>query len=344
MIGAVLLFVVTAAVSALVTGRVHAYALHHAVLDHPNDRSSHAAPTPRGGGIGILVAVLLAMLAGVAFGRVEPRLALALGPGTLLLGVVGWMDDRRGLPARVRLAAHTLAAISAVLVLGGLPELQVGTTIVRLGGAGSVLAVVGIVWSTNLFNFMDGIDGLAGSQAMLIAGIAGALLLLRGDSSLATVALALAGAAAGFLYWNWPPARIFMGDVGSGAIGFLLAGIALAGERHQSVPLLSVATLAGVLVFDATMTLVRRLLRGDRPADAHREHAYQRLSRVWGAHRPVTVAAAATALILGALTALMQLRPASTLAVLGVALTMLGVLAVAIERRAPMRQSTKPHV
>ena len=333
---AALLVLLTGILSLLLTARVRGYALRNEVLDLPNERSSHTVPTPRGGGLAVLAASLLALASGVGLHRVEPTLALAFAPGMIILGVVGWLDDHGGLSARVRLAAHLLAAGAALTVLGGVPDILIGTRSIHLGPAGTVLAAIGIVWSVNLFNFMDGIDGIAASQALLIFGIAGLLFHLRGDDSLAVVASSFAAASAGFLYWNWPPARIFMGDVASGALGFMIAALAVAGERRHSVPLTAICILGGVFVGDATMTLLRRIRRGARPADAHRDHAYQRITRVWGAHRPVTLAAAGITALLGVLAGVATLRPRLAVASIGAAVVLLLIVGVAAERRAPM--------
>ena len=333
---AALLAILTGMVSYLLTARVRTYAVQHAILDPPNQRSSHSVPTPRGGGIAILCASLLAIAGGAAFHIVAPVHALALVPGMILLGVVGWLDDHGGLSARIRLAAHFIAASAGIAVLHGLPDLQLGTSSVHLGLGGSVAAVIGVVWSINLFNFMDGIDGLAGSQATIIFAIAGLLFHVRGVDSLALISCGFAAASAGFLCWNWPPAKIFMGDVSSGALGFMIAVLAVAGERSGSVPLVAFGILGGVFASDATVTLVRRLYRGALPADAHRDHAYQRISRVWGAHLPVTLAAASLTFLLGALAAIAALRQELAGMVILLASAVLLATGVAAERRAPM--------
>lgn len=333
---ALLLIVLTGSLSALLTGRVRAYALRNDVLDRPNERSSHSAPIPRGGGLAVLLSALIALGAGAMLGRIEGRHALALGPGMILLGLVGWRDDHGGLSARVRLAAQILAASCSLAVLGGLPSIQLGSHAVQLGFGGTILAGLGVVWCINLFNFMDGIDGIAGSQALLVFGAAGLLFHARDDVSLATLSFVFAAASAGFLCWNWPPARIFMGDVASGALGFMIAILAVAGEHDRSVPLLAFCILGGVFLGDATLTLLRRLKRGRHPAEAHRDHAYQRLARAWGAHRPVTLLAAAVTAMLAALAALATFRPSSGVGALLAALVLLLALALAIEWKAPM--------
>jgi Fuc2NAc and GlcNAc transferase len=179
-----------------------------------------------------------------------------------------------------------LAAVWVVFILGGLPPLQVGTRLVELGLTGDALAVLAIVWVVNLFNFMDGIDGIAGSEALIVC-VAGGAIAGQSSEHVAAAAWLLAGASAGFLAWNWPPARIFMGDVGSGFLGFFIAVLALAAARSAPASAFVWLILGGTFFVDATVTFLRRLLRGVRVYEAHREHAYQWLSRRWQSHAAV---------------------------------------------------------
>ncbi|CAN5346732.1 glycosyltransferase family 4 protein [soil metagenome] len=332
----IILAAIGGALSYALTGVVRSYALRHDLLDRPNDRSSHDAPTPRGGGIAMIAATLACIAIGVVLGLVNARDALILGIGMFLVGAIGWLDDRRGLRADVRLGVHFAVALWTLYMFRGLPAVRVGTASLSIGGAGYVLGALGIVWSINLFNFMDGIDGLAGSQAALIFASTALLLFSRGDDSLGTIALVLASASAGFLVWNWPPAKIFLGDSGSGAIGYAVASLAVASENHGSVPLIVVAIICGVFISDATVTLLRRIGRGNRPTEAHRDHAYQRLARAWGSHRSVSWRAAAVTALLAALGAVGTLVPRLVLPAVLVALLLLSSLLLATERRTPM--------
>ncbi len=273
----------------LSTGLVLRHALRHGLLDVPNERSSHTVPTPRGGGLGIAVSFLVAV-ALLVFWGLPAHVAAALMGGGMVAGV-GWLDDRRPTSPLLRLSVHALAALWAVVWLHGLPSLDLGIIRVPLGMSGSVLAVIALVWITNLYNFMDGIDGLAASQALL-AGIGGGWLLWQsGDASLAMVSFSLAAASGGFLIWNWPPARIFMGDTGSGLLGFSLGTIALAGEQRGSLPALVWMILLALFIGDATLTLLRRLFQGEAWYNAHRSHAYQRLVQRGWSHLRVTLGA-----------------------------------------------------
>jgi len=157
-------------------------------------------------------------------------------------------------------------------------------------GGSSAFSVLALVWGTNLFNFMDGIDGIAASESVFITAAAGTLNLMnRGDPGLTAVLFSLSAASLGFLFWNWPPARIFMGDVGSGFLGFIISACLMTTSLHGTLPIEVLPILGGVFVVDATTTLIRRVLQGDRWLEPHRTHAYQRMARRLGRHRPVTL-------------------------------------------------------
>jgi Fuc2NAc and GlcNAc transferase len=190
----------------------------------------------------------------------------------------------------MRATVHVLAAGWAVWCLGGLPSLDLGVAVVPLGMGGNLLAVVGLVWLINLYNFMDGIDGLAAGEAVGVGLVGGVLLAAAGATGLSLVALALAAAAGGFLVFNWPPAKIFMGDVGSGLLGYAFGVLAMASERAGAVPLVVWMILLAVFIVDATATLIRRVVNGERWFEAHRSHAYQRAVQAGYSHHAVTVA------------------------------------------------------
>jgi Fuc2NAc and GlcNAc transferase len=281
--------VLTFIVAWLATGLARRFALRHAILDIPNARSSHINPTPRGGGLAIVAAFSAALVMLVFAAGFPINIAFALIAGGGAVALAGYLDDRRALPASVRICVHAIAAVLAIIAVGGVTQ----PTLQHMGlhgvWAGGLLGLVAVIWFTNLFNFMDGIDGIAGSEAVFVAG-AGALFNWRfgGDGALTASMLVLAAASLGFLIWNWPPARIFMGDVGSGFVGFSLAVLALAASRHSIVPLEAWVILGGVFLVDSTFTLICRAARGERWFEAHRAHAYQILASRWRAHLPVT--------------------------------------------------------
>jgi Fuc2NAc and GlcNAc transferase len=274
----------------LITGLVRRHALRASILDIPNARSSHVHPTPRGGGIAIVVVSLAAMVALALFRCLDTGLFWALAGGAAV-AVVGHLDDRGRIGIVGRLLVHIAAATWATWWLGGMTELHWNGTVIPIGVWGPALAILGIVWSLNLFNFMDGIDGIAASEAVFMAG-AGAVLASVAGLTLAVSAAGwlIAATSLGFLLWNWPPARIFMGDVGSGFLGFVLAVLALGGTRENAIMLPVWLILGGVFIVDATLTLFRRLVRRERFYEAHRSHAYQWLARRWNSHLQVTIA------------------------------------------------------
>lgn len=256
-------------------------------LDVPNERSSHTVPTPRGGGIAIVITALVSVAVLYWGGHLEPLLAVALGGGGALIGLIGHWDDRKGLSTSLRLVVQVAIAIAVVVLVGGVSVLPVGSQLWEPGVIGAVVAIVGLVWMINLTNFMDGIDGLAASHAVFV-GLAGAALLWQADAlGLAAFMLLLAAASAGFLVFNWAPATIFMGDVSSGFLGLAIGVVAIASA--QDVNLWAWGILLTPFIADATVTrAIRYRLYGDL-FGAHRAHVYQRLSRKLGGHAPVVV-------------------------------------------------------
>lgn len=278
-------------VSALLTGMVRRSALSKGMLDVPNERSSHKIPTPRGGGVAIVTATTAGLAALTIFGVLRLDVFGALC-GSLAVAAIGFLDDRRPLSARARLAVHFAAAAWALAWLGGLPPLRAGEHVVTWGVSGYLLGSLFVVWTLNLFNFMDGIDGIAAAEAIFVTfGAALWLGLTSGIQGTGSACLILAAASCGFLLWNWPPARIFMGDVGSGYLGYVIGVLAIVSTRDEPAALWVWLILGGLFFADATITLVRRMIRGERLQEAHRNHAYQWLARRWGAHRHVTIAA-----------------------------------------------------
>lgn len=276
------------------TGALRRYALKRSLIDVPNARSSHTIPTPRGGGVAIVLGALLPLPVLYAAGEIaSSHLWALLGAGGMV-ALVGFIDDHGHIAARWRLLTHFFAASWALAWLGGSPPLAVfGTTLVA-EWVGTGLVVVYLVWVLNLYNFMDGIDGIAAIEAICVCLGGAALHALAGQPVLAVVPLVLAAASAGFLWWNFPPAKIFMGDAGSGFLGIVLGIFSLQAAWVSADLFWSWLILLGVFIVDATWTLLRRLLRGKRIYEAHRSHAYQHASRRFGRHLPVTLFVCAT--------------------------------------------------
>lgn len=263
------------------------------LVDVPNERSSHSRPTPRGGGLAIFIAVTLSVWfcrdsidAGIVWWNVLI--------GASLVAIIGLWDDARSVSPYLRLCVQVIGAVFLVLAFPVEPEFQIVAGVSITGASAIALSCFGIVSVVNVFNFMDGIDGLAASEAVFITG-SGALLVLlfsgHTHAPIALVCLLVCAASAGFLVLNWFPARIFLGDVGSGFLGFAIAAVALWTLVEHVMSFWVWLILGGLFVADAAVTLSRRLARGENVAVAHRMHGYQRLARMWSSHRRVTLLA-----------------------------------------------------
>lgn len=264
------------------------YALARSLMDIPNERSSHSVPTPRGGGVAIVVSLALAFPALAGFGLLGSAMLYGVLGAGLLVATIGFADDHGHIAARWRLLGHFIAAIWALFWLNGFPPISFFGAAVDMGWIGNGLALVYLVWMLNLYNFMDGIDGLASAEAICAClGMCGAYW-LSAHTELIWVPVILVTAVAGFLCWNFPPARIFMGDAGSGFLGFLLAALAIQAAWTAPELFWSWMIALGVFIVDATWTLIRRFARGDRVSQAHRSHAYQYASRRFASHKVVT--------------------------------------------------------
>ncbi|WP_443690997.1 MraY family glycosyltransferase [Pseudomonas sp.] len=277
-------------ISLVLTGGIRKYALAKSIIDIPNSRSSHTVPTPRGGGAAIVLA-FLGVLPFFAWLDVIPwTTACGIFGAGALVAIIGFLDDHGHIPARWRLLGHFWAASWGLFWLGGIPTLSAFGYNIDLGFVGDFLAVIYLVWLLNLYNFMDGIDGLASIEAICVC-LGGCLIFWISDlGAFLWMPATLAMAVAGFLYWNFPTARIFMGDAGSGFLGLILGLFSLQATGAQSHFIWSWLILLGVFIVDATWTLFRRLLQGDKIYEAHRSHAYQRASRHFGKHLPVSLA------------------------------------------------------
>lgn len=272
-------------------GRLRLWAQRHQIIDVPNERSSHARPIPSGGGLAIAVISIVGLMAYWLFNPIWPwPKLLAYMAGAGLVSIVSWLDGLQTLSNRIRFAAHSLAAIMAIFGFGCWDIVSVpffGQ--LDLGLVGLPLTFLWIVGLTNAYNFMDGIDGIAGVQAV-VAGFGWAL--LGHIEELPFVGFwgaLLAAASLGFLFHNWPPARIFMGDIGSAFLGYSFACLAVIGSQADPIMCLAGVLLVWPFVFDTVFTFFRRLKNGEDVFTAHRSHLYQRLVISGLSHRTVTL-------------------------------------------------------
>lgn len=285
--------------SVWLTGRLASASARLRLLDHPNERSLHDRPMPRTGGLAILASLALGLLLEISMALVgggrQPLGARTSGwiiGMLLLLAAVSLWNDRMELSPALRFIIHGLAAAGVVLGAGltidSIPLPTFGDS--SLGWFAAPLTIICLMWMTNLYNFMDGMDGFAGGMSVLGFGFLGFIAWGAGNSFVALLSLLTVGAAAGFLLHNWPPAKIFMGDVGSILLGFLAGALSVLGVHQRQFDLWPPVLIFSPFIVDATVTLCRRLLRGEKVWRAHREHNYQRLVLAGWSHRKTVLA------------------------------------------------------
>jgi len=287
------LFLCIFVLSFALTYAVKNYAIKKSLVDIPNDRSSHTVATPHGGGIAIAVTWFMGI--GYLFGidRIEADLFYALMVGTVI-AVVSYLDDLYELKPRTRFLTQLFVALTGLWFLGGLNELDFGLFTIENPIITNTVAAVGIIWFINLYNFLDGIDGYAGSEAIFL-GIAGYLLF--GDAHF----LVLIASVLGFLIWNWHKAKIFMGDVGSTLLGYNVAVFTIYYANQESTNLWVWIILFGLFWFDATLTLYRRYRNKEKLSEAHKKHVYQRLTQSGWSHSKVVIYSMAVNVVLFAI-------------------------------------------
>jgi UDP-N-acetylmuramyl pentapeptide phosphotransferase/UDP-N-acetylglucosamine-1-phosphate transferase len=258
--------------SVFTTGLVRKYSLRFSLIDIPNERSSHNRSTPRGGGLSIALSALLALGLMYYYRYVTLNMLLAIGGGGLIVAIVGWLDDHRHINPLIRGLIYTIASIWAIYFL-------------KMPIFDHIMAILGLVWLINLYNFMDGTDALAATQSICTGIFLGILFLLSGHQELAGLCFIIVAASGGFVCWNWPPAKIFMGDVGSCFLGFYFGCLGILGEKYDSVTILVWFILLAMFICDTTLTLIMRILKREKWYSAHRSHAYQRLVQMGVSHK-----------------------------------------------------------
>lgn len=292
------LYVLISTVAYLATRGVVRWVVRLGMQDIPGERSSHTVPTPRGGGIVICGLVLACALGTVWKHPAAAPWAWATLIGGSLVAGVGWIDDRRSVPPIVRFLVHLLGAFAVFGAMGFDASIEILPGISLTGITALGFVVLFVTWMINLYNFMDGIDGLAGGQATTVALGMSLIAHRHANTPLLLLAVTLSAAAFGFLVVNWHPARVFMGDVGSGFLGFLFALLSVWGGVESSVPFSGFLVLMAYFVVDATLTLMRRALRREKVWEAHRDHAYQHAVRSGWSHAQVSGAVVGANLML----------------------------------------------
>jgi Fuc2NAc and GlcNAc transferase len=266
-------------------------AVNLSLIDIPNQRSSHTQPTPRGGGVVFTITFYTGLLVLFGIGIANENWVLGLLIGGPLVAIVGFLDDRKSLPAIARLVVHFVAAIATYAIITGMFSYRMEISFlptenqIFLG----IFCVLYIMWMVNLYNFMDGIDGMAGTQGVVAALLSAALSFWQGSPSLGAIYLLLAASVGGFLFHNWSPAKIFMGDCGAYFLGFAFATLALISKIYLGHSIHAHMILLGVFICDATYTLVLRAIQGKRVYQAHRDHAFQHAVQRGLSHRRVNL-------------------------------------------------------
>lgn len=278
-------------VTALLAAVINRNARRLQMLDVPGERSAHAVPTPRGGGLSIVISVT-GLMVWLYLRQHLTMTQFMLWMGALPVAVAGLVDDWRGLDYRWRILVQLCSAVWVVAWLDAFPVIPMPGPDLDAGALWWLILPPALVWLCNLYNFMDGIDGLATVQCCFVA-LAVMLLQWQSSAAINPLAAGLGVSAAGFLFWNRPPARIFLGDVGSTWLGFMLGILALLTIIEGSIPVWSWLLLMGVFLADTTVTLCVRVLSGARWHQAHASHAYQHLARRWGSHGRVLAAVTA---------------------------------------------------
>jgi len=288
----VVIYITVFVLSFLLTAFFKRYSVKHNLIDIPNNRSSHTIPTPRGGGLSIVIIFQLSLLIVLyQFGDNNEVMYSILTGGTLV-SIIGFLDDHHHVPAKWRFSIHLVASVLALSLLSNIPSIPIFGFNIELSLFGIVFYSFVLVWLLNLYNFMDGIDGIAGIEAITVLIGAAIILASQGGSSDIVLLLILSACVAGFLIWNWPPAKIFMGDSCSGFLGFTIGLMAISTSSNEllNINLWSWLILLSVFVVDSTYTLIRRITKGDKWYEAHRSHAYQIFARKYNSHKNVTIA------------------------------------------------------
>lgn len=272
-------------------GRLIDFLVSSDIVDRPNHRTLHQGAVPRGGGLVIIAGLLLTLAAAAIFGQ-RPTLFSGFGLLVFAWSALSWYDDRSDLSPRFRLLVQVGICLATIWALGWVSHVHSpGSFSLPLSYMGPILSVIGLVWMANLYNFMDGLDGLAASQTIVASVTMAFWFYMFGDMSLALILFSLASLTYGFLLWNWNPARVFMGDVGSIGLGAFFGLIFIFGVTRYDVSILSFFSLFAVFIADSTSTIIMRALKQEKIWQAHRQHFYQRLATAGYSHAKIALSA-----------------------------------------------------
>jgi glycosyltransferase WbpL len=276
-------------VSSMATDLIRRISIKNKLYDVPNNRSSHHIPTPRGGGV-VIILTLLITIAILTFNKeVGTDFSISMLIGISIIATIGLIDDIKNLPVLIRAIAYVLGAVLSIYLIGGFSSLSINNFSIHLSYFGYILSVLFVVWLTNLYNFMDGTDGFAAIQTICVALFCGLLLFSSDNMSFAIILFCLASSTIGFLILNWAPAKIFMGDVGSCTLGFLFGLFSIYTEKNGIISIGVWIILLAPFIGDATFTLLKRIINGEKWYKAHNSHAYQKLYQLGVSHRNLAI-------------------------------------------------------
>ncbi|WP_428026066.1 MraY family glycosyltransferase [Arcobacter sp.] len=293
-----MIYLILVVISFLLTYLIKEYAIKKSLIARVNERSSHTIPTPHGGGIAIVITWAIGLIYLYMTSAIDSSLFSALSMG-IIISIVSFFDDLYELSSKLRLIIQSLVALGALFILGGLESITFGIFEVTNVIITNLFAFLLIVWFINLTNFIDGINGYVGSELVYLGCVG---FILFGESHFIILAVSVLG----FLYWNWNNAKIFMGDVGSTLLGYNIAIFTLYYANQEATNLWIWITLFSLFWFDATITLIRRKLNGEKATQAHKKHAYQRLTQAGWSHFKVTNYAIRLNMVLFALVYLIE--------------------------------------
>lgn len=273
----------------LLTGVYRRFAMNAKIIDIPNHRSAHQHLVPRGGGLVFVFLFLIATFFLAAFGFLECSIATALVVSGMILAFIGFMDDLGKINIKYRFLGQIALSIFALMMIQGVPDLICSYGRISSGFFLNILSLFYFLWLLNLYNFMDGIDGFAALEAVEVSVSICLIYYFTGYSAGIFAPIFLVAALGGFIYWNFPPAKLFMGDVGSGFLGFVLGILSIDGMRQNPVYFWSWLILLGVFIVDATVTLISRFFQGKKIYHAHASHLYQKGARLFKSHLQILI-------------------------------------------------------
>ena len=293
----ILFFFITLIISTVITYFIRNFSIKNNLYDIPNERSSHSMPIPKGGGLSIIILLIITTSPLFYFQMISREIFLSIIIGMFIVSIIGLIDDYKNLPILIRLFGYTIGAIIALYFIGGVNSLFESNhnffkccdiNISKFGGIGPFLAVLFVLWLTNLYNFMDGTDGFAAIQTICVSLFCSFLFYSSDNYALVIIMLCMTSSTIGFLYWNWAPAKIFMGDVGSCSIGFFFGLITLYSAKEEIIPISIWLILLAPFIGDATFTLIKRIIKKEKWYEAHNSHAFQKLFQHGLSHRQLT--------------------------------------------------------